>query len=182
IVGEVGQSERTSAGTPLSITSDCNNERSVRRIEELIWYEVRVRISPPLRIDPRDQDILRDVDERCTRAVRKRDVDATLFDGQRTCFAFRHGGENRNGRILSSDNVGESDADFRWCAFTLACDCHPAALSLNDEVISRSRVLGPESGNRAPDQRSMSVEQLFRIEAEAVERSMQKIVEDDVGL
>src|SRR5207253_2171789 len=51
----------------------------VRCIEQFIRNEIGVRISPAFGFAARDDDVLRDVHKRCTRAVCQRDVDAPLF-------------------------------------------------------------------------------------------------------
>jgi len=69
IFSEFVKPERVRARVPLSIASNGYHEWSVCRFEQLIRNEIRVRVSPPLRISPRNQDVLRDVDESRTRAA-----------------------------------------------------------------------------------------------------------------
>ena len=45
---ELGQAERRRARAPLFVAADCDDERSIRRVEELIGNQIRMRIAPAI--------------------------------------------------------------------------------------------------------------------------------------
>src|SRR4051812_48084479 len=79
--GEIGELEVVGAGQPLYIASDGNDHRTVRGVEELIWNEVSVRVSPSHGIAAADQGVLCDVHERRFGARRECDVETSSQAG-----------------------------------------------------------------------------------------------------
>jgi hypothetical protein len=71
VIGEIIQAKSASTRAPLTVASYCDNEGPVGGIEQLIRNEIGMGIPPPRGIFARDKDILRDVHECGTSAVRE---------------------------------------------------------------------------------------------------------------
>src|SRR3954469_475742 len=61
VARQIIELQNTHARPPLSIASYRENERSILGFEELVRHEIRMRVSPALRVSPTNEDILGDI-------------------------------------------------------------------------------------------------------------------------
>lgn len=71
VFGEIVETEGARACLPLPIAPNRDDERPIRRLEQLIRDEIRMGVSPSLGVSAGNQNVLRDVHERGTRTVRQ---------------------------------------------------------------------------------------------------------------
>src|SRR3954462_10404587 len=88
--------------------------------------------------------------------------------------------ENRDGGVLSRENVSEGHARFHWIPVGRAGDGHPATLRLRDEVVSPAIAVGTKSGDRAPNRLRGTPQNLLGVEPSALERPAPKVVHNDI--
>jgi hypothetical protein len=69
VFSEIMKIEGVGARAPLPVASDRDDERPIRCFEQLIGDEIRMGVSPSLRVIAGNENVLGDVDERGTRAV-----------------------------------------------------------------------------------------------------------------
>ena len=154
VVRELVSSSAFGAGTPLRIVTDGDDHRSVRRVEELVRDEVRVRVSP-------------------SRAARVRLTSAfcATFTSAASALAASETWTRRPTPVrprstsaariaiaasLPARTSASATPSFIGSPVRLAGDGHPAALGLDDEVVAGAVGLRAEPADRAPDQRGSS--------------------------
>ena len=85
------------------VASNRDDDRTVPRLKKLIRHQVGVRVAPALRLLAGNQGILRHVDQGRLRARCERHPDVAV--NRRPARPTDNRGENRDGRILSCDDV-----------------------------------------------------------------------------
>ncbi len=177
-LAQLGQIEGARTTLPLRIASDGDDHRSVGGRKQLVRHEVRMGIPPAASLRTGHHHILRDVDECGNRAVDERNHYSPPHARSSTSDQR---GEYGNGRILSRYHVCQRYPRLHWLTIRLSGDRHPPSLCLNNHIVSRARAFGAESGDRAPDQVRMLLNQRVGVQPEPAESSRPEVVDHDVG-
>ena len=165
----------------LRIVSDGDDQFAIRGDEGLIGDDVGMGVAVALGNLSGDEVVGTDVGEPGEGGIEQGDVDAvTVADA----FAGIEGGENRLVGVHAGSNVADGNSDFHRRAVSFAGDAHDAPHRLNEDVVAGfvSEWTGlAEACDAAEDQPRISSGERFVSKSPAVERSGEKIFDEDIG-
>ena len=147
-----------------------------RGLEVLVRHDVGVSVPEPPRRRPRDERVLRDVDEPREGAVEQRHLDAPAL-------AALERREDGGRRVQTGKHVDERHADLVRLAVLGAGDRHQAALGLDDEVVAGAAgglAPGAEPADRAVDDARVARADRVVAHAEPVGAAELEVLDHDV--
>ena len=185
VVGELRRLDRGAEARPLPLGPHRDDDLPVARGEGLVRDDVRMGVAPATRRRPRDEGVLRLVDQHGQGGCEQGDVDALAAHGT-VRAASQEPGQDPDGGKEPGDDIADRDPDLgRVTAVGVRVpgDGHQPPDRLDHEVVSgafRSGAVGPVSADGEVDEVGVEVAQGLLVESESCQRSRSEVFDEDV--